>query len=495
MKKLLAIAAMSAVASLGIQSAQAATWNVLCLKQGPVRLSGLPDRILDPNAVVSPGNTAGYPIGARSIATQAENAEVSDIPGDMNFVSLGFGGQIVLEYVNGYFGNSIGDDVTLYETTWGDPKCTPIWSEAANVEFSLDGFNWTAPKPACHNGSFDIAPLLVAKYVRITDNTPNNNFAGDGIDAYDVDGLVANYDFGTVIPPNPLCTYEQGVSQKYVGAVGNFPGRGIVAQRKNFALNANINDPSFTPAQLADPSLREVGGWYNFWSIGFGGHACFQLPYTVFDGPGADFQIFETTWNNKPCPNYPETVDLSVSVDGITYSTTTVRCKDGALDLSAFGAAYAAVNYIKFVDVSDPTKFGKGDDAFDIDNIYIAQLPPGSSTPQFCTAISDGNRRALPNVENNVGETGMPEQMFPLEIVGSNMVSDKIDFTATIAEEGGYRYSVRNHIGQELSNGALAGNLYDLAEGSVKTGNYAPGVYFLTLTSANSKETLKFVKK
>jgi len=493
MKKLLAITAMSAFATFGIQSAQAGTWNVLCIKQGPARcFAGNPQRVLDPNAVVSPGNSAGYPIGARSIATQAEAAEASDVVGDMNFVSLGFGGQIVLEYVGGLFGNGPGLDVNVFETTWGDPNWIPNVSETAEVEFSQDGFNWTPKQIAGHNGSFDIAPLVVGKYVRITDVTnPACNIVGDGIDAYDVDGVVANYDFGNSVPPNALCDYIQGTAKQFIGG---FPGQGIVVQRKSFA-NANINDPSFTVAELSNPALRETVGNYNFWSIGFGGYACFQLPYTVFDGPMGDFQIFETTWNNQPCPNYPETVNISVSVDGITYSAAQPLCKDGSINLTAYGAAYAAVNYIRFDDISDPTKFGKGDDAFDIDNIYIAQLPPGQGNPPLCSPISEGNRRALPSIENNVGTTGVPESMFPLEIVGSNVVSSKIAFAATIAEEGGYKYSVRNHIGQELASGQLEGNLYDLSEKTVSTDGFSNGVYFLTLTSANSKETVKFIKK
>jgi len=491
MKKILAITAMSALATFGIQTAQADSWKVLCFKQGPARgFAANPRRTLDPNAVVSPGNAAGYPIGARSIATQANAAEASDVVGDMNFASLGFGGQMVLEYQDGLFGNGPGLDITLFETTWGDPNWIPNVSETAEVEFSQDGFNWTPIQIAGHNGSFDISPLLAGKYVRITDVTNNAvNITGDGIDAYDVDGLVANYNTPN-IPLNPLCDYVQGTTKQFIGGPS---GQGIVGQRKFFA-NAGINEP-FTPAEIGNPALREVVGVYNFWSLGFGGYACFQLPYAVFDGPGADFQIYETTWNNQPCPNYPETVNITVSVDGITYSAPQPLCKDGSIDLTPFGPAYAVANYIKFDDISDPTKFGKGDDAFDIDNIAILQTPP-SGQPLTCDQLSNVQRRRVAaSIENNVGFSGVPESMFPLEIVGSNVVSDKIAFSATIAEEGGYKYSVRNHIGQELASGQLAGNLYDLSEATVSTDGFSNGVYFLTLTSANSKETVKFIKK
>jgi hypothetical protein len=490
MKKLLAIAAMSAMASLGVQSAQAGTWDVLCIKQGPNRLTVAPLRVLNPASNVAPPANALYPIPARSIPTQAKVAEMSDVVGDMNFISLGFGGSIVLVYSD-KFGAAPGvnNDVTVYETTWGDPNCSPAVSEAAWVQFSQDGVNWTAPQAACHNGSFDIAPLTWGKYVKITDKTPNINARGDGTDAYDVDGIKVATDY-TEQTVNPLCDHVQGVASQYVGALGNFPGRGIVNARKSFA-NANINDPSFTPAQFINPALREASGWYNFWSIGFGGHACFQLPYSVFDAPGPDFRMFETTWNNQPCPNYPEKVLISVSADGVIWGPATLLCKDGTYDIAG---AFPVVNYIKFVDATNPADFGAGADSYDIDNIFILQNPPGSTAPDVCGSPV-GGRRAVPEFDNVIGEGGVPEEMFPLEIVGSNVVSDKITFTATIADPSEYTYSIRNHTGQEVYNGVMEGGLYDKPTVDVSTSKLASGVYFLTLTSATGKETVKFIKK
>jgi hypothetical protein len=92
-------------------------------------------------------------------------------------------------------------------------------------------------------------------------------------------------------------------------------------------------------------------------------------------------------------------------------------------------------------------------------------------------------------------EGGVPEQMFALSLVGGHVVSDKIAFQSTIAEEGGYNYSIRNHTGQEVAGGAFEGNLFDTPTAEVATGKFAPGVYFLTLSSATGKETVKFIKK
>lgn len=539
MKKILAFAALGVLATAA-QTTQAVSWEVKCVKQGPAR--GFDSRSLKPGNVArptrvlapgagNPGNTTGYPVGARSIPGQAVVADQSDISGDMNFISLGFGGQIILRSSE-WFCNGPGADATVFETTWGDPRCRPTNSEQALVEFSEDGINWVAPGitpgsvgtatiglggvyNTCYNGSFDITPLLKAQYVRITDRTnPDWKVGGDGVDAYDVDGIVANYACGTTPPPPNAanCGYSQGVASQFATGTypytggGNFPGRGIVAQRKDFT-KANLNEAGFPVAAFSNPGLRDSGpasGSYNFWSIGFGGWACFQLPYTLFDGPGNDIYSFETTWNNQPCPNYNEKVRVQVSADGINWSAPHTICKDAisnpgsdpAIDLAIFGPGYGVVNYIRYEDASSPADFGGGADGYDIDNIAFAQLPPpGPSLPDnFNCSNAINVRQSFPTGNVSFMEGGVPEEMFALEIVGGNIVSDKLSFTATIAEEGGYSYSVRSSTGQEIMNGEFAGSLFATPVAEISTSKLNNGVYFLTLSSATGKETVKFIK-
>lgn len=530
MKKLLLSIAVVFGTLLNTQFSQALSWEVMCVKQGPARgyvagslkagHTAKPLRVLSPSATIPtlPSPQSGYPVPPRSVPSQALIAEQSDITGDMNFFSLGFGGQIVLRS-DEWVGNGPGSDFTVFETTWGDPTCRPTNSEQALVEVSEDGVNWITPGAvtigpggaynACYNGAFDISPLNKIQYVRITDKTnPDWRVRGDGVDGYDVDGISVNY----ALPPtgatpqnSPLCGYQQGVASQYVGAAGNFPGRGIAAQRKNLS-NANINEIGFPSAALSNPSLRDAtSGTYNFWSIGFGGWACFQLPYTVFDGPGAEFFSFETTWQNKPCPSYPEKANVSVSVDGVNWSSTVLICKDAlgisgtsnAIDLASFGPEFAVVNFIKFADASNPSDFGGGADGYDMDNIIIAQLPPpppGSTPFGFSCEGSTNVRRAVVEGESTFIDGGVPEEMFPLEIIGSNIVTSKLTFMATIAEDGGYNYNIRNSQGQLVKNGEFSGSLYETARMDVDINNLSNGVYFLTLTSNGSKETLKFVK-
>lgn len=537
MKKFILSFAIAAIGFFG--SAFAGSWEVVCIKQGPVRGQNLPKRDLNPNATnppswLNPSQQNGYPIPARSLPTKALIAEQSDVTGQVNFISLGMGGQITMRY-SCWIANGPGADFTVYETTWGNPSCTFNVSETALVEVSEDGFNWMTPGStvtgaggpynACQNASFDISPMLKVQYVRVTDRTnptqvipgnghgnSNGNGNGRDSDGYDLDGITLNYEMPPVVtgssaPAAVFCEYQQGVASQYVGASGNFPGRGIVGARKNFA-NANINEADFPAAALTNPALRDAtSGTYNFWSMGFGGWACMQLPYTVFNGPGPEFYIFETTWQNQPCPSYPEKALVSVSADGTNWSSQVLICKDAlsipgtsnAIDLSGFEPGFGVVNYIRFQDASNPADFGGGADGFDIDNIYIAQAPPvqpGQTRQAFnCGQIAAQARRALP--ENAVGQMidgGIPEEMFPLQITGANPVNAKLAFSATIAEEGGYSYSIRNSQGVQVINGELTGSLYSTPTAEVETSSIPTGVYFLTLSSRSGKETVKFVK-
>ena len=199
---------------------------------------------------------------------------------------------------------------------------------------------------------------------------------------------------------------------------------------------------------------------------------------------------------------------MSVSVDGVNWSQPVRICKDAlsipgtdnAIDLADFGPGYAVINYIRYVDATNPADFGSGADGYDIDNIYLAQMPPeapGTPDPGFSCWSWNGApaRKAVPQGASLMMDGGVPEEMFALEITGSNIVEDVIAFKATIAEQGGYSYSIRNAAGQQLHQGNLEGALYETTEKNIPVGNLTPGVYFLSLQSANSHESLRFVKK
>ncbi|MFN4123598.1 MAG: T9SS type A sorting domain-containing protein [Flavobacteriales bacterium] len=123
----------------------------------------------------------------RSNPAQALGApDFSDI---INFVSLGFGGNITLKFGYVIFDKD-GDDLQIVETSFGNPSCNQ-YPEGALIEASLDGVNFTEIGEICLDGNVDFATggVKFAQYIRIHDRSNATRFGGTA-DGYDVDGVV-----------------------------------------------------------------------------------------------------------------------------------------------------------------------------------------------------------------------------------------------------------------------------------------------------------------
>ncbi|MAY74434.1 MAG: hypothetical protein CMJ31_06865 [Phycisphaerae bacterium] len=114
---------------------------------------------------------------------------------DMNYVSLGWRGSIVLS-----FGGLITEQVTVWETSinpppghyemadiyvgYGDSAANADWWYAGSVDSRFDG------QPISLDGASSLAGRDTFSYVRVTDATPDTSASMDG---FDVDGVGATY--------------------------------------------------------------------------------------------------------------------------------------------------------------------------------------------------------------------------------------------------------------------------------------------------------------
>ncbi len=133
----------------------------------------------------------GEPI--KEIQSDPEKAlgkpEMNDDP-PINYVSLGFGGTLILEF-EPLIGDGLGDDFILFESSYGDPSAHG-WPEYVKVFVSQDNMTWYFVGEVFLdiNASFDIGltGLSWARYVKLVDNTSSIKFTGNA-DGYDVDGI------------------------------------------------------------------------------------------------------------------------------------------------------------------------------------------------------------------------------------------------------------------------------------------------------------------
>src|SRR3989339_2065193 len=105
----------------------------------------------------------------------------------LNYVSLGFGGEIILELENIVI-NGNGADIEIFETS---PDGAPT-SEKARVYASPTGIDgtWRELGLATLDTSLDLGTLVWAKYIKLVDESDDNDENADG-NGYDLDGLFA----------------------------------------------------------------------------------------------------------------------------------------------------------------------------------------------------------------------------------------------------------------------------------------------------------------
>lgn len=106
----------------------------------------------------------------------------------VNFVSLGFGGELTLKFDFTVF-NQDGYDFKITETTFGNPQC-PQYPERAIVDVSMDGYIWSTVGIVCLDALVELGSIDRFQYIRITDRSAATAFSGTA-DGYDVDGVVA----------------------------------------------------------------------------------------------------------------------------------------------------------------------------------------------------------------------------------------------------------------------------------------------------------------
>jgi hypothetical protein len=103
------------------------------------------------------------------------------------FVSLGFGGSIILKMDGGIL-NIPGNDLRICETTFGNLSCAQF-PEYARIFVSQDNLTWSDLGTICQDGEVDIAPLRWILYVKIVDETDPADFGSQLADGFDLDGV------------------------------------------------------------------------------------------------------------------------------------------------------------------------------------------------------------------------------------------------------------------------------------------------------------------
>ncbi|MCC6768524.1 MAG: T9SS type A sorting domain-containing protein [Bacteroidia bacterium] len=467
----------SALLLAGTMNAQVAATGVVSFAQG-MRADGVSPVSVVRSTVV---NATGFPSGSHDV-------NIGEGSGSVEFVSLGFGGELVLEFSTPIC-NGVGNDLKVWETSYGTPSHA-AWPEMALVEARQNDCQpWQTLGLITQDAELDLGVLPFAKYIRVTDMTNPllPVFFSSNQDGFDVDAVVG---YAGCADPSPAAADMFSPDQVISFTAPAYRKNGSV-----LAIGSNRHKPAkmlYAP-QMSDATTPEAS--VNFFSAGFASEIVLKFPYTIFDAPGADLNVYETSFGDKAtrkCGSYPERAEFYGSVDGTTWfplsaiptfdliggapnDYSNVLCRDGQLDIGAGGA----INYIKLVDISPAGSFPGSADGYDLDGILGRCYSSGTS-PKLTSDYS---------LEDEIGEGVFGVELYPnptADIANLNVSAININdsYTVRVIDMMGRTVS------SELINSSKGSFVHSLNMSSLPA-----GIYAVSVETNGMVEIVKVVKK
>jgi uncharacterized surface protein with fasciclin (FAS1) repeats len=392
-----------------------------------------------------------------------ENSDEPTSENNVNFVSLGFGGEIVLGF-DGAIRNGEGDDIMVYETTFnsGPNNDCRRWPEKIDVYASQDNCNWVYLGRGCQDASFDLGALSWAQYVRIRDvsNPSGGLFSNTVDDGYNLDGVSClNGSLENPQMDNLVVGYAAEVVEYLPQPRANQTPIAEARRIPEMALGAPQNTNTV-----------------NFVALGFGGVLELKFDYAVFDQEGPELLIVETSYGNPACNSYPERASVEGSLDGETWISLTSEdiCQDGLIDINNAGV----IQYVRIIDRSAASQFSGSADGFDVDAVVV--LNSGCGEPIDQSRVQD-NVLTFDEVSS--------ASVYP------NPFTNTLQLEVTTGhQDNSVLIEINNYLGQQISNERLNVSNSTSIIHQMNTGELKQGVYFITITSDSSKETLKVIK-
>jgi len=392
----------------------------------------------------------------RSNANQALGQPEAVVTNVVNFVSLGFGGTITVAFETP-IANGAGNDIRLDEATWGNNPCSR-YPEKADVFASQDGTNFIYLGQACQDASFDLGSMSWAKYIRLVDVSDILSFNNDA-DGFDLNGIECLN--GSANNPSndglEACTLQEIVSY----TPGNRKNGTAIPSPRNNANNA-----------LGMPQSNNT---INFVALGFGGTLVAKFDYVVFNQPGNDLQVTETSFGNPSCTNYPEKARVSLSLDNQNWVEFGEICQDGAIDMGAMPYA----QYIRIQDATpiSSSKFNGSADGYDVDAVVVLNNGCGTSSAR----LSQLDNTTTPDEALII--SAFPNPMEDYTIVTFEGLESDADFNFQIMDASG-RLVRNENIRVSANNPTYLFNASELAR----------GIYQVVLSNEKGNQIIRLVK-
>lgn len=151
-------------------------------------------------------------------------------------------------------------------------------------------------------------------------------------------------------------------------------------------IPANRSNPELA---LGEPDRSNAPG--GFVSLGVNGYIILGFSGVIYDAPGVDILVYETSFSGNNCGlSDDESALIELSQDGVNWVTYGEICRNGQIDFAGLGLDYVA--YIKVTNLTTTTP-----DGYDLDGVEAVngcQAPPtpcyGSSVISYEPSFSKG---------------------------------------------------------------------------------------------------------
>jgi hypothetical protein len=218
----------------------------------------------------------------------------------INFVSLGFGGEIILKINYPLDISNSLSILQIFETTWGYSNCN-IYPETANIYVSKDNVNWYFLGTTCLNDNTIYTPNITGLdtllYIKVKDISPVNrfqnfNFTSDG---YDLDG-VKIFDLG----PLPVELLYLNLTEQIDGVLVNWAS-GSETNNNYYTLYFSKDLSNFVElTRLVGNGNTSFTSYYNYYHfVSKKNTHYYKLTQTDFNGETKILKIAVISFNNK----------------------------------------------------------------------------------------------------------------------------------------------------------------------------------------------------
>ena len=218
-------------------------------------------------------------------------------------------------------------------------------------------------------------------------------------------------------------------------------------------------DRSDSSKVLGIPDGNNTPG--EFYTLGFGGEIILKMDGGILNRPGNDLYIYETSFGQPDCDDYPEKAEIFVSTDMNSWTSLGIICQDGGVDI----APLDWILYVKVKDVSDPSGFSEVVDGFDLDGIQCIR-------PQQKQVV-----------QKNESFTIYPIPVTSVLNVTFNEMKFGETLTAAVFDVMG-KQVLRTEIKIDETSGSL----------SIPMSGLSPGNYVLQLTGTDLRYSEQFLK-